>query len=63
MKRYVVGYIGYQHSAQCDDNYDGWQSFYSCTVFDDRISAVNLVNQLKKDRFYKNIFIAEEIDD
>lgn len=62
MKRYVVGYIKYQHSSRFDDSYDGWQSFYSFSVFENRISAVNFVNQLKKDIFYKNIFIAQEID-
>jgi len=62
MKKYVVGYIEYQHCELGDDSYDGWQSTYSVSVFDNRISAVNLVNKLKKDRFYKNIFIAEEFD-
>ena len=62
MKKYVVGYIEYQHCSRGDDSYDGWQSFYSYSGFDNRMSAVNLVNKLKKDRFYKNIFIAEEIE-
>ena len=62
MKKYVVGYIEYQHCELGDDSYDGWQSTYSVSVFDNKISAVNLVNKLKKDRFYKNIFIAEEIE-
>ena len=62
MKRYVVGYIEYQHCSRGDDSYDGWQSTYSISVFDNKMSAVNFVNQLKKDRFYKNIFLAQEID-
>jgi|LakMenE01Jun11ns_1017448.scaffolds.fasta_scaffold8057079_1 hypothetical protein len=61
-KRYVVGYIEYQHCAFGDDSYDGWCSTYSISVFDNKISAVNLANKLKKDRFYKNIFIAEELE-
>lgn len=62
MKRYVVGYIEYQHCPLGDDIYDGWLDTYSASVFDNKISAVNFVNKLKKDRFYKNIFIAEEFD-
>ena len=62
MKRYVVGYIEYQHAVIGDDGYSGWQSFYSYSGFDNKMSAVNFVNQLKKDRFYKNIFLAQEID-
>ena len=62
MKKYVVGYIEYQHCAWGDDSYDGWMNTYSVSVFDNKISAVNFVNKLKKDRFYKNIFIAEEIE-
>jgi hypothetical protein len=61
-KRYVVGYIEYQFCPRGDDSYEGWQSTFSCSVFDNKMSAVNFVNKLKKDRFYKNIFLAEEID-
>ena len=46
-KRYVVGYIEYQRCAFGDDSYDGWCSTYSISVFDNKISAVNLANQLK----------------
>ena len=61
MKRYVVGYIRYQHEIYGDDYYVGWQSFYSLTLFDDKVSAVNFVDKLKKNEYCKNIFIAEEI--
>ena len=48
MKRYVVGYIEYQHCPLGDDIYDGWLDTYSVSVFDNKISAVNFVNKLKK---------------
>ncbi len=61
-KRYVVGYIGYQHAARGTDDYEGWQSFYTCEVILDENAAFARLKELNEDRFAKRAFLAEEID-
>ncbi len=61
-KRYVIGYIGYQHAARGTDDYDGWQSFYTFDLYLDKQAALDKLRELNEDRFAKGAFLAEEID-
>jgi hypothetical protein len=61
MKRYVVAYIKYQHTEIGDDDYDGWQDFYTTKVFLDETKAKKFLMSLKKDRFVKDSFMSVEI--
>lgn len=60
-ERYVVVYISYKLAKFSDDNSEGWNDYYSVEVFSDEISALEFLNDLKKDKFTKNQFISKEI--
>lgn len=61
-KRYVVGYIAYQHAAKGTDDYEGWQDFYKSEVFIDKQAALYRLKELNEDRFAKKAFLAEEVE-
>lgn len=62
-KRYVVGYIAYQHAGEVyEGEEEGWQSFYTCEVILDENAAFARLKELNEDRFAKAAFLAEEID-
>lgn len=62
-KRYVVNYIAYQHArVGYEEMGEGWQSFYTSEIVIDKQTALGRMDILKKDRFVKDVFLAEEIE-